>query len=187
MIQTILIINKSGGLIFHRNFEETDGAELNKSSSNDLLILASTLHSTFAIASQLTPKALQLQPQAASNTIPYVAVSSEQDLNARKKLGSFKGDDFFRESFQTWNKSGIRSIRTDQFILYVYQTLTGLKIVATVSSKATTISESVANNLLRRIYCLYTDYVMKDPFYSLEMPIKSELFNGKLQQLIVQL
>lgn len=40
--------------------------------------------------------------------------------------------------------------------------------------------------LLRRIYELYSDYVLKNPFYSLEMPIRCELFDNKLQALLEQ-
>ncbi|QLG71815.1 hypothetical protein HG535_0C01640 [Zygotorulaspora mrakii] len=189
MPQAVLVINKSGGLIYHRDFEEVEVEveDRNKPSSNDLLILASTLHSTFAIASQLTPKAIQLQQQPLPNLVPYVPMIDPDNLVPRKKLGSFKGDDYFKEPFQNWNKSGIRSIKTDQFTVYIYQSLTGLKLVAMVSNRSDTINETVVNNLLRRIYCLYSDYVMKDPFYSLEMPIKSELFDTKLRNLVKQL
>ena len=33
-------------------------------------------------------------------------------------------------------------------------------------------SETVTDELFRHLYILYSDYVMKDPFYSLDMPIK---------------
>ncbi len=38
--------------------------------------------------------------------------------------------------------------------------------------------------LLRKIYELYADYVLKNPFYSLEMPIRCELFDQNLQILL---
>lgn len=38
--------------------------------------------------------------------------------------------------------------------------------------------------VLKDIYCLYTDCVLKDPFYELEMPIKSELFVHAVDKLI---
>lgn len=40
--------------------------------------------------------------------------------------------------------------------------------------------------LLRKIYELYADYVLKNPFYSLEMPIRCELFDVNLQSLLEQ-
>jgi hypothetical protein len=40
--------------------------------------------------------------------------------------------------------------------------------------------------LLKRIYDLYADYALKNPFYSLEMPIRCELFDTNLQALLEQ-
>jgi hypothetical protein len=40
--------------------------------------------------------------------------------------------------------------------------------------------------LLKRIYELYADYALKNPFYSLEMPIRCELFDINLQSLLEQ-
>lgn len=39
-------------------------------------------------------------------------------------------------------------------------------------------------NLLKHIYELYTDYVMKNPFYEMEMPIRCELFDINLAQAV---
>lgn len=36
------------------------------------------------------------------------------------------------------------------------------------------------DNLLRNIYELYTDYVLKNPFYEVEMPIRCELWDLNL-------
>lgn len=216
-IQSLLIINKSGGLIYHRNFVEEKENE-NGLNSNDYLILASTLHGTFAIASQLTPKALQLGQPASTNKIdynipyiPYVGLprngTNQPDKNRNAsgtignnsssiKMGSFKGDDFFKDPFQSWNKSGIRQLCTDQFTMFIYQTMTGLKFVTISSQTASTtnsnnnghiISIQIADNFLRKVYCLYSDYVMKDPFYAIEMPIKSELFDNKVKQMVSNL
>lgn len=35
-----------------------------------------------------------------------------------------------------------------------------------------------------RIYDLYSDYVLKNPFYEVEMPIKCELFDQHLLELV---
>ena len=137
-IESLLIINKSGGLLYQRNFidkppqsqapnQPEPQQQLN---SNDYLILASTLHGVFAIASQLTPKALQLSQNDIDYTIPYipnvgmptnggrtgngstVGGGSGSSGPGSNKLGSFKGDDFFKDSFVSWNKSGLRQLCT---------------------------------------------------------------------------
>jgi trafficking protein particle complex subunit 4 len=38
--------------------------------------------------------------------------------------------------------------------------------------------------LLKAIYELYTDFVLKNPFYEMEMPIRCELFDHNLAQVI---
>ena len=40
--------------------------------------------------------------------------------------------------------------------------------------------------ILKRIYKLYADFALKNPFYSLEMPIRCELFETNLQTAIDQ-
>ena len=35
--------------------------------------------------------------------------------------------------------------------------------------------------LLHRIYELYADFALKNPFYSIEMPIRCDLFDSNLQ------
>lgn len=39
-------------------------------------------------------------------------------------------------------------------------------------------------NLLKHVYELYTDYVLKNPFYEMEMPIRCELFDINLAQAV---
>ena len=41
-----------------------------------------------------------------------------------------------------------------------------------------------AKALLAAIYDLYTDYVLKNPFYEVEMPIRCELFDQHLAILV---
>ncbi|CAI2168116.1 5130_t:CDS:2 [Funneliformis geosporum] len=77
--------------------------------------------------------------------------------------------------------SGLEVLEADTFKLYCYQTLTGTKFLI--------IAEPTHGNidlLLRRTYDIYCDYVMKNPFYTPEMPIKSELFDSNLAKLIKQ-
>lgn len=66
---------------------------------------------------------------------------------------------------------GIEEIVTGGMILKSLQTRTGIKFVVT-AEPATANMDSV----LLQIYELYADCVLKDPFYELEMPIRSELF-----------
>jgi hypothetical protein len=57
-------------------------------------------------------------------------------------------------------------------VLRCLQTRTGIKFVITAEPATNADLELV----LKEIYILYTECVLKDPFYELEMPIRSELF-----------
>lgn len=75
--------------------------------------------------------------------------------------------------------SGIEVLEADTFKLHCFQTLTGVKLM--VVAEPTQLS---LDNLLRKIYELYSDYALKNPFYSLEMPIRCELFETNLKVLL---
>ncbi|GLH08703.1 hypothetical protein R5R35_006918 [Gryllus longicercus] len=75
--------------------------------------------------------------------------------------------------------SGIEMLEADTFKLHCFQTLTGVKFMV-VSEP----SQQGMDILLKRIYELYADFALKNPFYSLEMPIRCELFETNLQSLL---
>lgn len=75
--------------------------------------------------------------------------------------------------------SGIEILEADTFRLYCFQTLTGIKFMI-VSEP----SQPGMEILLKRVYDLYADYALKNPFYALEMPIRCELFETNLQTLL---
>lgn len=75
--------------------------------------------------------------------------------------------------------SGIEVLEADTFTLNCFQTLTGVKFIV--------VSETGSQGidiLLHKIYELYSDYALKNPFYSLEMPIRCELFDVMLRALL---
>ena len=82
-------------------------------------------------------------------------------------------------SYSAGADDGIEEIIAGGLILKCYQTVTGVKFVITAESKTTANLDQV----LREIYVLYTS-VLKDPFYELEMPIRSELFVEAVDALI---
>ncbi|CAG8470932.1 5443_t:CDS:2 [Ambispora leptoticha] len=77
--------------------------------------------------------------------------------------------------------SGLEVLEADTFKLYCYQTLTGTKFLIIADSNHPNI-----DLVLRRTYDVYSDFVMKNPFYTPEMPIRSELFDMNLAKLIKQ-
>jgi len=77
------------------------------------------------------------------------------------------------------NSTGIRELETDQFKLYCFQSITGIKFVALTDTRQVNVDA-----LLRRSYELYSDYALKNPFYSLDQPIWCPLFQQTVQQAI---
>ncbi|KAL7580027.1 hypothetical protein ACA910_005013 [Epithemia clementina (nom. ined.)] len=75
---------------------------------------------------------------------------------------------------------GIERIVAGGMELRCLQTVTGIKFVITAEPGGTVDLDSV----LREIYVLYAECVCKDPFYELEMPIRSELFTQAVDALI---
>lgn len=75
--------------------------------------------------------------------------------------------------------SGIEVLEADTFKLHCFQTMTGVKFMVVAEPIQTGLEL-----LLKRIYELYADYALKNPFYSLEQPLRCELFDQNLQQLL---
>lgn len=71
------------------------------------------------------------------------------------------------------NSSGIQRLETDSFTLHCKQTITGVKFVVIADNKQTGVE-----SLLSKLYRVYADYALKNPFHSLEMPIRAELFDS---------
>ena len=77
------------------------------------------------------------------------------------------------------NSTGIRELETDQYKLYCFQSITGIKFVALTDTR-----QANVDGLLRRSYELYSDYALKNPFYSIDQPIWCPLFQQTVQQAI---
>jgi hypothetical protein len=55
--------------------------------------------------------------------------------------------------------------------------MTGVKFIVV----ATTLITQSLDALLRKIYELYADYALKNPFYSIDMPIRSDKFDEAMK------
>lgn len=71
--------------------------------------------------------------------------------------------------------TGLESLETDKFRLTCFQTLTGTKFLLFTDPLMANIEV-----VMKKIYELYSDYVMKNPFYQLEMPVRCEAFDRHL-------
>jgi len=72
--------------------------------------------------------------------------------------------------------SGIQILEADTFKLHCRQTLTGIKFMVITDPK-----HAYVDTLLKRLYELYSDYALKNPYYSIDMPIRCDLFDENLK------
>eukprot|EP01025_Chloroclados_australasicus_P039838 TRINITY_DN41468_c1_g1_i2.p1 TRINITY_DN41468_c1_g1~~TRINITY_DN41468_c1_g1_i2.p1 ORF type:complete len:146 (-),score=4.74 TRINITY_DN41468_c1_g1_i2:375-812(-) len=79
------------------------------------------------------------------------------------------------------NCTGIVSLEADTFTVEVFQTLTGVKFLLFVAPGTRN-----TRDMLKAIYGLYADYVMKDPYYELEQRIKSEALREMLKSTVAE-
>lgn len=103
-----------------------------------------------AITKQLCPA-----PPTAPNTTGTPAVLTASPFSARP--------------------SGIEVLESSHFRMQCFQTQTGTKFLLFTEPHQPNI-----DSMVKKIYELYADYVMKNPFYTVEMPIRCEKFDRGL-------
>ncbi|KAI9876241.1 MAG: hypothetical protein M1830_006955 [Pleopsidium flavum] len=72
-------------------------------------------------------------------------------------------------------KTGIEVLETQTFRVTCFQTLTGTKFLLFTEPHQPNVDV-----IIRKVYELYADYVMKNPFYQVEMPIRCEAWDRHL-------
>ncbi|KAL2070982.1 hypothetical protein VTL71DRAFT_14008 [Oculimacula yallundae] len=130
---------------------QRDFAEgLNKLNINDYLVLAGTFHGVHAITTRLYPLSHLPPSQNPSTSTPALPVRPQPP-------------------------SGIEVLETENFRLQCFSTLTGTKFLLFTEPQQPNVDKIVS-----KIYELYADYVMKNPFYQLEMPVRCEAWERRL-------
>ncbi|WPH00127.1 Transport protein particle subunit trs23 [Acrodontium crateriforme] len=77
--------------------------------------------------------------------------------------------------------TGIESVESSHFRMTCFQTSTGVKFLLFTSPE-----QPNTDTVVRRCYEIYGDYVIKNPFYSMEMPIRVEKFDRALGGYLVR-
>ncbi|KAI4739027.1 Sybindin-like protein [Aureobasidium sp. EXF-12298] len=77
--------------------------------------------------------------------------------------------------------TGIQSLESSHFRLTCFQTPTGTKFLLFTSPE-----QPNTDQITRRCYDIYADYVMTNPFYSLEMPIRVDKFDRALAAYLIR-
>ncbi|EAW14206.1 trafficking protein particle complex subunit 4 [Aspergillus clavatus NRRL 1] len=165
---SLIIINKAGGLIYQREFQPG----LRKLSTNDYLVLAGTFHGVHAITRSITPRiprpaSLSATPASSASNVALSSPSGTSTPTTAATTSALPNPGV--------PVTGLESLETDKFRLTCFQTLTGTKFLLFTDPLMTNIEVVV-----KKVYELYSDYVMKNPFYQLEMPVRCEAFDRHL-------
>jgi len=74
--------------------------------------------------------------------------------------------------------SKLELLEAETFVLQSFDTATGLKFFLTADPESKHLDQ-----VLKEVYVLYSDFVLKNPFYELDMPIHCDKFDQKLMKL----
>eukprot|EP00736_Rhodelphis_marinus_P014511 Rmarinus@m.18034 len=75
----------------------------------------------------------------------------------------------------------LKNVSSDTFTLQARQCATGVKFLLLADPQTT---QHQMEGVLDSIYELYADYVMKNPFYEVDQPIRCQLFDLHLDKLM---
>nr|XP_002126416.1 trafficking protein particle complex subunit 4-like [Ciona intestinalis] len=204
---SVYVVNKAGGLVFQYDHQKTS-IELEKTFSYplDLKLEPQTDYVTVVFGQQDGIKvghvilSVNGKPangrklQDGSDVMEFIENEKNYPLNirfGRPKLSSNQKimmasmfHSLYAISVQLSpesGSSGIQKLETDTFTLHCHQTVTGVKFIVISDPKQVGV-----DSLLARLYTIYSDYALKNPFYSLEMPIRTELFDSQVVAAIEQ-
>lgn len=100
---------------------------------------------------------------------------------------------------------GIEMLETGSYVLHAFRAETGVQFFVTADLKTEHLMEFLVRSVVfpprpreqlqitnsfcwmfsqREVYTIYSDYVMKNPFYELDMPIKVDLWENHLRELV---
>lgn len=169
VVFALLIINKSGGLIYNRTFHSGLTTTL---SGNDYLVLAGTFHGVHAISRSLNPLASSTaRAHQAANTSSTEPSTTAASTGTTPAAGGVAGSPANIPTTRPPSSTGITHIMSTRFLLTCQETATGTKFLLFTEP-----AQQNAAQVLEKVYELFSDYVMKNPFYNLEMPVRSEKF-----------
>ncbi|GAA57171.1 trafficking protein particle complex subunit 4 [Clonorchis sinensis] len=81
-----------------------------------------------------------------------------------------------------WN-SGIQSLESSACRIHCLESKTGVKFLLVTDAKL----PSACRESLRRVYEAYTDYVLKNPFYSSNQPFNFDFFTNQVRTICEQI
>lgn len=171
-LYSILIINRNGGLIYSKLL-----VQHNNINTNDLLRIASTLHGINAIA-QYSIKINTSSNDNINTGNQQVLTSSTDNIHNNNTTTVINSK--YRIT-PIYSNGSIHTIEYDNIRIQCYESVTGIKFILCCNSS---ISITICDKYLHSLYVLYCDYVLKNPFYDIDNPIRVNKFDVVVQQLV---
>lgn len=115
-------------------------------------------------------------------------MGSSSQMNVIDSIPAYHNQDslntlLFPEKQQLVRSSpGITMIEAKSFKLHCLQTPTGMKYLVSTTPNY---PMNEITTLLKNVSIVYVDYALKNPFYELGMPIRSELFENQLTKVVI--
>ena len=207
LIFSVYIINKAGGLTFQKEYANVD-AEVERVIKYPLGLILKDVDDRLVVEfgekedikvghSLLAINGESLNSKILPNGIPALDILNNESnypitlrfgkprlsTNERIMLASM-----FHSLFAISCKlspieksSGIELLETNSFKLHCFQSITGVKFFVLTDTRVNSMDV-----FLKKLYELYADFALKNPFYSLEMPIRCDLFDTNLTKLLEQ-
>uniref|UniRef100_A0A2K5R845 Trafficking protein particle complex subunit n=1 Tax=Cebus imitator TaxID=2715852 RepID=A0A2K5R845_CEBIM len=170
-IFSVYVMNKPGGLIYQLD-SYTPRAQAEKTSSYPLDLLLK-LHDervwvAFVGHAVLAIGGMDVNSKYTSDRKEVLDYLGKPANYPKLMLASM-----FHSLFAIGSQlSGIKTLETDTFKMHCQQTLIGIKF-----------RQGGRDSVLRKIYAIYSGPALKNPFYSLEMPIRSMCFCESIKPL----
>jgi hypothetical protein len=159
VVFALFVINKAGGLVYNREFH----TGMSKLSSNDYLTLAGSFHGYYNPAPRI-PHTNPFRSMHAITARLSPAPPIPNPLPASTAPSPFIN-----------RPTGLEVMESSHFRVQCFQTQTGTKFLLFTEPQQPNV-----DTMIKKIYELYSDYVMKNPFYTVEMPIRCEKFDRGL-------
>lgn len=133
-------------------YQHDFNTSLNKLSVNEFLVLAGTFqgYTIYLITAYLAKNCCRVHAITKQLTPSQLGIPSSQ-------------------------RTGLEVLETAFFRMTCFQTVSGTKFLLFTEPQQPNV-----DNIMRKIYELYADYVTKNPFYQMEMPIRCEAFERHL-------
>ncbi|KAL2817431.1 Longin-like domain-containing protein [Aspergillus cavernicola] len=203
-VYSLIIINKAGGLVYQREFQPglrklstndylvlagtfhgvhaiTRSITPKIPNQNAVSVTSSTTQTptpttTAAAAAAASPSSTSvLSPSSTSiptpTPTPTPLSTTSTTTPALPPSTSTPSNATYTYPIPNLPLSGLETLESDKFTLTCFQTLTGTKFLLFTDPQMANIE-----GIMKTVYELYADYVMKNPFYQLEMPVRCEAF-----------